>query len=139
MKTQSNLRRLIPDGISLARHMGPRWIANRLHQAAQSKLQLMQRRLPLETWDQRPLASCLREGIPSESVDYARWRQTESGKFFFDELPRTDHLPSVSRRQAVSQADALLSGRWIYFGAVPIDRSEEHTSELQSRGHIVCR
>jgi len=101
--------------------MGPRWIANRLHQAAQSKLQLMQRRLPLETWDQRPLASCLREGIPSESVDYARWRQTESGKFFFDELPRTDHLPSVSRRQAVSQADALLSGRWIYFGAVPID------------------
>src|SRR5439155_2560473 len=22
---------------------------------------------------------------------------------------------------------------------VPIDRSEEHTSELQSRGHLVCR
>src|SRR5690625_2235790 len=25
------------------------------------------------------------------------------------------------------------------FGLKPVDRSEEHTSELQSRGHIVCR
>src|SRR5690625_6441607 len=25
------------------------------------------------------------------------------------------------------------------FGIVPMDRSEEHTSELQSRGHLVCR
>src|SRR5439155_22593435 len=24
-------------------------------------------------------------------------------------------------------------------GAAPLDRSEEHTSELQSRGHLVCR
>jgi hypothetical protein len=121
MKTRSNLRRMIPDGISLARHMGPRWIASRVHQAVESKLRLMQRRLPLETWDQRPLASCLRKGVPSEPLEYARWRQVGAGKFFFDGLPRTDLLLSASPRQAVSQADALLSGRWIYFGALPVE------------------
>src|SRR5690625_2336469 len=26
-----------------------------------------------------------------------------------------------------------------YYGSNPVERSEEHTSELQSRGHLVCR
>src|SRR5439155_6448796 len=30
-------------------------------------------------------------------------------------------------------------GRGIKPGAVALSRSEEHTSELQSRGHLVCR
>src|SRR5439155_26094217 len=28
---------------------------------------------------------------------------------------------------------------WIEAGTVQVSRSEEHTSELQSRGHLVCR
>jgi asparagine synthase (glutamine-hydrolysing) len=121
MKTRSNLRQLIPDGISLAQHMGPRWIASRLYQAAQRKLHVMQRRLPLESWDQRPLAKWLRDGVPSDPVEYVQWRQTRAGKFFFDELPQPDLLSAVSQRRAISHADALLSGKWVYFGTLSVD------------------
>src|SRR5690625_1679259 len=38
-------------------------------------------------------------------------------------------------RQVVREAARLLEDR----GLVEIRRSEEHTSELQSRGHLVCR
>src|SRR5207253_8746146 len=37
----------------------------------------------------------------------------------------------------------MTAGSWIYIGTQgihdPAVRSEEHTSELQSRGHLVCR
>src|SRR5439155_6864133 len=41
------------------------------------------------------------------------------------------------------KTDAQLS-KWVqvaakYAGSLPAKRSEEHTSELQSRGHLVCR
>src|SRR5690625_6032549 len=48
-------------------------------------------------------------------------------------------LPSVLRRCTVTGArldDGALSVR---FAPDPAVRSEEHTSELQSRGHLVCR
>src|SRR5439155_19661733 len=35
--------------------------------------------------------------------------------------------------------DGLLRGFWQYGWRVVRIRSEEHTSELQSRGHLVCR
>jgi asparagine synthase (glutamine-hydrolysing) len=81
----------------------------------------MQRRLPLEGWDRRPLADWLRPGIPGDPVQYVKWRQKGAGKFFFDELPQPDLLSSVSQRQAISQADAVLSGRWVYFGRLSVD------------------
>jgi asparagine synthase (glutamine-hydrolysing) len=81
----------------------------------------MQRRLPLESWNRRPLADWLRAGIPADPVRYVEWRQTGARKFFFDELPQPDLLSSVSRQQAVSQADAVLSGRWVYFGRLSVD------------------
>src|SRR5207253_11213178 len=40
--------------------------------------------------------------------------------------PRQAHVPAAERGE----------GRWTLY--MP-DRSEEHTSELQSRGHLVCR
>src|SRR5690625_6228316 len=36
------------------------------------------------------------------------------------------------------QFSGSYQGAWI-FGAAGVRRSEEHTSELQSRGHLVCR
>jgi len=120
MKTESNLRQLISDGISLAQDMGPRWAASRVYQTARRRL-LMQRRLPLESWNRHPLADWLRTGIPVDPVRYVQWRETGAGKFFFDELPQPDLLSSVSQQRAVSQADALLSGRWLYFGTLSVD------------------
>jgi asparagine synthase (glutamine-hydrolysing) len=77
--------------------------------------------LPLESWDRHPLADWLRAGIPADPVQYVQWRQTGAGKFFFDELPQPDLLSTLSRRLAVSQADAVLSGRWLYFGTLSVD------------------
>src|SRR5437870_4391112 len=69
--------------------------------------------------------------------------------------PRRDALPheSVSLHPLVLPGDARLGGVLLVGGAVPYvtirstpprraspgRRSEEHTSELQSRGHLVCR
>src|SRR5437660_6364895 len=39
--------------------------------------------------------------------------------------------PSVAQRRR--------RGRGVRCGVRPLPRSEEHTSELQSRGHLVCR
>jgi asparagine synthase (glutamine-hydrolysing) len=121
MKTGSNLRLRISDAISLVRDMGMRWVASRIYQLAQRRLHVIRRRLPIESWDRHPLADWLRIGIPADPLRYVEWRQTRAGKFFFDELPQRDLLSSVSRRQAVSQADAMLSGRWVYFGTLSVD------------------
>jgi len=115
------LPQLISDGISLAQDMGPRWIASHVYQTARRKLPLMRRRLPLENWDRHPLADWLRAGIPADPLRYIQWRQTGAGKFFFDELPQPDLLSTRSRRQAISQADAVLSGKWLYFGTLSVD------------------
>src|SRR5437870_10620512 len=65
--------------------------------------------------------------------------------FFFNDTATTeiytlslhDALPIYVRRRAVrlevADADRLRRHQ------VPARRSEEHTSELQSRGHLVCR
>src|SRR5215831_14034353 len=119
MKTESNLRQLISDGISLAADMGPRWAASRVYQTARRRF-LMQRRLPLESWNRRPLADWLRPGIPVDPVRYVQWRETGAGKFFFDELPQPDLFLAISQQGAVSQADALLSGWWLYFGMLSV-------------------
>src|SRR5207253_11093103 len=47
---------------------------------------------------------------------------------------RVEQLPQV--RAVGAHGLAMISGIW---EAADIGRSEEHTSELQSRGHLVCR
>src|SRR5437660_12645111 len=58
-----------------------------------------------------------------------------------DSLP-TDTLAAVVvsgvRLPTVRELARGLAGRTATHGGEP-DRSEEHTSELQSRGHLVCR
>src|SRR5439155_22421942 len=64
-----------------------------------------------------------------------------------DALPILTALPTASRYQAEGDtqrmAELLSRGtRYTLALAVPLaerSRSEEHTSELQSRGHLVCR
>src|SRR5690625_6476169 len=51
-------------------------------------------------------------------------------------MPITLLLSSVPKLAAVALAIRLLDNGMISLHA---DRSEEHTSELQSRGHLVCR
>src|SRR5439155_14157326 len=49
------------------------------------------------------------------------------------EVPGVDHIVGVFGREEITQVvDRVLTPS-------PLTRSEEHTSELQSRGHLVCR
>src|SRR5437870_11007964 len=50
--------------------------------------------------------------------------------------------PSVTRSRQSSlrnQPGSSTANATFTEYALPLDRSEEHTSELQSRGHLVCR
>jgi asparagine synthase (glutamine-hydrolysing) len=121
MSVNTEPRQLFFDGIPLIRAMGPRWICVRACQAAQNKLRLIQRRLPIENWDQKTLSTYLRADVPCDPAEYRQWRQTEGGKFFFDNLPQSDLLSEVSRGQAVGHAEALLKGSWNFFGMLSVD------------------
>jgi asparagine synthase (glutamine-hydrolysing) len=81
----------------------------------------IQHRLPREEWNRRSLASHLLDGVPLEPAAYSRWREKQAGRFFFDELPHQDLLSRVSQPKALAEAEALLRGRWTYFGMLPVD------------------
>ena len=42
------------------------------------------------------------------------------GGIYSRQTPRTELLLSISQRRAVSEANALLSGRWLYFVYSPL-------------------
>src|SRR2546422_6357224 len=61
---------------------------------------------------------------------------------------RIREVDGVPRREAIQveparEPDRVFlrepSGRWVVVTIPPVHRSEEHTSELQSRLHLVCR
>src|SRR5690554_7626149 len=60
---------------------------------------------------------------------------------YFEELNVGDQLITESREITADDIDqfAALSGDNFYAHKRETDRSEEHTSELQSRPHLVCR
>src|SRR5215510_7552973 len=63
----------------------------------------------------------------------------------FDALVDVASRPSQVRRAVEALADRVAHATYVSTGSVyadqatPGQRSEEHTSELQSRGHLVCR
>nr|UXE41708.1 hypothetical protein Hi04_10k_c5966_00041 [uncultured bacterium] len=101
--------------------MGPIWISRRIKFAARARLGVTQRRCPVSTWSARPLADFLHNDIPSDPVEYMRFRQDGGDRLLFQNPPSPDLLTSISQGQAVAQADALLRGTWIYFGAIPVE------------------
>src|SRR6202043_4296790 len=70
------------------------------------------------------------------------WRAPSFFFFFFNDAATTEIYPlslhdalPICHRSAAQRARCLRHGRHRRF----VGRSEEHTSELQSRGHLVCR
>src|SRR5258708_9309856 len=57
------------------------------------------------------------------------------GYFAYDMVRLIERLPE-RLRDDVGEYDAMMT---FYLGIVAFDRSEEHTSELQSPDHLVCR
>ncbi len=93
----------------LIQRFGVGWLAGRMGYSLGRRLGLLQlNTLPYE-WDDRPLSTWLRSGIPSEPGAYAPWRERNSPRFFFDELP-----PAFSA-EAVLEAERILHGELKYF------------------------
>lgn len=107
-------------GVSLAREMGVSWIGRRAEYAIQEKFHILRRRLPVSSWSEQSLGKFVRADIPSDPAAYTDWRQTHAGKFFFHQPPTPAQLHRISHGEAVRQAEALLRGSWVYFGAIPV-------------------
>lgn len=98
--------------VAIVRTQGIRWAAFRARYAFEHRAGLIERRTPLSQWNDRPLPSWLRPGVPATPEEYVAWRRPHGGRFFF-EAPVT--LPQGVAAKAPAAADALLDGRWSYF------------------------
>src|SRR5690625_6361895 len=58
------------------------------------------------------------------------------------EITHRDQLPVLARRGLFNRGKYFILGggsNVLFKDRLEVTRSEEHTSELQSRGHLVCR
>src|SRR5690625_5589463 len=78
-------------------------------------------------------------GLPFESVQMLFVKSTNrvSGVMTFIIEQPEEKAPVERLSEAFSPSQKLCASRGLT--PQPADRSEEHTSELQSRGHLVCR
>src|SRR5687768_17812922 len=79
-----------------------------------------------------PYTTLFRSQYYGELVTENTAHSMERAKSFFNQ-PFLIHWDTVARIE--QPANLLLAGR----GYINVKRSEEHTSELQSRLHLVCR
>jgi hypothetical protein len=93
----------------LIRRFGVGWLAGRMGYSLGRRLGLLRLRMPSYAWDDRPLSTWLRPGIPSGPGAYAAWREQNRPAFFFDELP-----PAFSE-DAVPEAERILGGELKFF------------------------
>src|SRR5207253_10516284 len=91
----------------------------------------------LSLHDALPIYSCRSSGTPAScAARYSSKALARRGS--------SEACGSLGRRPAVARTLASFSTRWL-MGLLAVNdasaraRSEEHTSELQSRGHLVCR
>lgn len=108
---------------SLYRSLGVRWLALRVGYALRMRTGLIRGQMPAYRWEDRPLATWLKPGIPSGSETYADWRRRNSPDLFFRpflaERSRSDRGGAVAAswdpRLAVAEAERLLKGELRYF------------------------
>ncbi len=123
---------------SLYQSLGVRWLAFRVGYALRMRTGLIRRQMPAYRWEDRPLATWLKPGIPFDSESYADWRRHNSPDFFFrpfrapgqttglrersdertsrhvDEARMPDNI-SWNPGLAVAEAERLLNGELEYF------------------------
>lgn len=93
---------------------GLRWLLFRVAYTLRKRTGYIRKQMPQYRWQDRPLATWLKPGIPFESEAYTRWRKQNSPLFF-----RTDQSNTDDRRwhsqAAIEEADRILSGEFKYF------------------------
>src|SRR5215212_8495697 len=69
---------------SLLGSHGSQWLLFRVSYALRKRTGLIRLRLPIYQWQDRPLETWLKNGIPSKPEAYAEWRSQNSPNFFFN-------------------------------------------------------
>jgi asparagine synthase (glutamine-hydrolysing) len=92
---------------------GSRWLLFRVAYALRKRTGYIRRQLPQYQWTVRPLASWLKQGIPSTAEAYVAWRNQNSPVFFRPEW----HASGVSwdPQTALDEAERILAGKLRYF------------------------
>src|SRR5690625_3856182 len=76
--------------------------------------------------------------VTPESLKEFEARRAELEKQAADEVTRAEGRKRTLEGQRF-EIKARAGGEGKLYGSIGTSRSEEHTSELQSRGHLVCR
>src|SRR5207244_7755041 len=84
------------------------------------------------------LCSPIPQGGRSAMNDNAASLPQDTTEPDLNDLPDTEEKPTKGRTNAAAQLLNLVAEMPLYF-TEDGDRSEEHTSELQSPDHLVCR
>lgn len=120
--------------------LGPVWAFTRLQVFLQSKLGILERRTPMQSWCELSLASVLRAGLPVQPEEYFRWRQTHAPRSFLDDLAPSGTNSFVGE-ESIHAADLVLRGEFPFFGYTQVlgfppawQRSPE-SGLLASSGH----
>ncbi|HEX5808225.1 MAG TPA: alginate lyase family protein [Anaerolineales bacterium] len=116
---------------SLYKSLGVRWLAFRVGYALRMRTGLIRRQMPAYRWEDRPLGTWLKPGIPSAPEAYAQWRREYSPDFFFRSFRAPDKHRDYSERSrsdsegaveaswnpelAVAEAERILNGDLKYF------------------------
>ncbi len=142
---------------SLYQSLGTSWLLFRLAYALRMRTGLIRRQIPSYRWQDRPLETWLKKGVPSQSEAYAQWRRQHSPRFFFEPL-RAERSGSVveapwDSQLAVDEAERILYGELKYFAhkfiktgfppdwhrdpvsGIKLD-SKKHWSEISNEGDV---
>src|SRR5271155_1076454 len=104
-------------GWKLLQTFGVAWCATRTWLKVEEKFGVLQRKLPIRKWEDRPLRQWLRADVPSDPKEYAKWRR-EHGVAFFFENPDVNQIKKVIEpytKRAIAEAEMYLAGDWRYF------------------------
>ncbi len=110
---------------SLYQSLGARWLMFRVGYALRVRTGFIGKQIPAWNWQDRPLETWLKKGIPSQSEPYAEWRRQNSPRFFFEPLraersgsgdeARSTGDISWDSQLAVDEAERVLNGELKYF------------------------
>ncbi len=103
----------------LAGRFGWQWLLFRLGYVLCMRVGWMRFQFPPYEWDERPLASWLRPGVPAEPQAYAAWRAEHEPAFFFHGPPSLPADPPWDPQSVVQQAERILQGELLYFEHTP--------------------
>lgn len=109
------LKRRFVSSVKALQTLGLRWALQRIKFALMTKLGVLERRTPVDSWSRISFATFLKPGVPATPIEYREWRRSHSQAFLFDALPRTDVL-SMLGTKSIDGANAIPRGEFPFFG-----------------------